>query len=384
LIVGEVALSFILLVGAGLLIRTLERLLDQPLGFDPNRIVTAYAVLPASRYPDSIARREFFRRQLEAVSALPGIQAAALASNLPVEGGVNGDIGIEGKELPNDEAPVAEKRVVSANYFQVVGARLVSGRWPDARDAAGAPPIVIVNQSFARRWLPGEAAVGKRVAFFWETEGFQTIAGVIGDLREGSLDQPSRPAIYIPVEQGGPSDAMYLLVRSAMHPSDLIALVRRTVAGIDPQLPLFEVRTLSDVIRTDVAGQSLSASILGAFAALALLLAAVGLYGVILFSVVQRTQELGLRAALGAQRGDLLWLVMRQGTGFVIAGILLGAAGALGLTRLMASRLYGVGPSDPPTFAFVAILLAAVTLAAVAGPALRATRADPLQALRQD
>jgi ABC-type antimicrobial peptide transport system permease subunit len=161
-------------------------------------------------------------------------------------------------------------------------------------------------------------------------------------------------------------------------------VVRRTIAGIDPNLPVSEVRTLSDVIRADVASQSLSASILGTFAALALILAAVGLYGVILFSVVQRTQELGIRAALGAQRGDLMWLVMRQGAGFVVAGIMLGIAGALALTRLLTSQLYGVEPRDPTTFAFVAVLLMGVTLAAVAVPALRATRADPLHVLRQE
>jgi putative ABC transport system permease protein len=381
--VGEVALSFILLVGAGLLIQSFGRLLAQPLGFDPDRIVTAYTTLPASGYPDSTAQREFFRRELEAVSVLPGVQAAALASNLPVEGGVNGDVGIEGKEFPDGESPAAEKRVVSTNYFQVIGARLIAGRLLEVRDAAGAAPVVVVNQSFARRWLPQEDPIGKRVSFSWGTQGFQTIVGVIEDLREGALNQPNNPAVYIPVEQRG-SDGMYLLVRSAVRPTDLMVVVRRTIAGIDPNLPVSEVRTLSDVIRADVASQSLSASILGTFAALALILAAVGLYGVILFSVVQRTQELGIRAALGAQRRDLMGLVMRQGAGFVVAGILLGLGGALALTRLLTSQLYGVEPHDPATFALVAVLLTGVTMAAVAVPAMRATRADPLQVLRQE
>jgi len=383
LIVGEVALSFILLVGAGLFIKSFGRLLGQPLGFNPDRLVTAYTALPARRYPDSSAQREFFRRELEAVSAIPGVEAAALASSLPIEGGVDGRIGIEGKTFSPDNSPMAEKRVVSNNYFQVMGARLVAGRLLDGRDAAGAPPVVIVNQSFARRWLPNENPVGKQVAFSWGTEGYQTIVGVIADMREGALDQPSNPAIYIPVEQRA-NDGMYLLLRSAVSPPALVGVVRKTLAGIDHDLPLSEVRTLSEVIRSGVASQTLSASILSTFAALALVLAAVGLYGVISYSVVQRTQELGIRAALGAQRRDLMRLMLRQGAGFVIAGIVIGVGGALGLTQLIAAQLYGVGPTDPLTFVLVALLLAAVTLAAAAVPALRATRADPLQVLRQD
>jgi putative ABC transport system permease protein len=383
LVVGEVALSFILLVGAGLFIKSFGRLLGQPLGFNPDRLVTAYTALPARRYPDSSAQREFFRRELEAVSAIPGVEAAALASSLPIEGGVDGSIGIEGKTFPPGNSPMAEKRVVSNNYFQVMGARLVAGRLLDGRDAAGAPPVVIVNQSFARRWLPNENPVGKKVAFSWGTEGYQTIVGVIADMREGALDQPSNPAIYIPVEQRA-NDGMYLLLRSAVSPPALVGVVRKTLAGIDHDLPLSEVRTLSEVIRSGVASQTLSASILGTFAALALVLAAVGLYGVISYSVVQRTQELGIRAALGAQPRDLMRLMLRQGAGFVIAGIVIGVGGALGLTQLIAAQLYGVGPTDPLTFVLVALLLAAVTLAAAAVPALRATRADPLQVLRQD
>ena len=383
LIVSEVTLSFVLLVGAGLLLRSLDKLRSVPLGFAPERVVTAYVALPAVRYPDSTRQRLLFQSLLDSVSVIPGVTGAGLTSNLPVEGGTNGGVRIEGREYPPGQEPMAAKRVVSRNYLGVIGARLVAGRMFGESDVAGAPMSVIVNESFVRQWLGGADAIGTRVDFAWGTRGMQSIVGVIADLREGALAEPAEPSIYIPVEQRS-SDGMYLLVRSAVNAATLSGAVRDRVRALDPDLPLGEVRTLDAVVRASVAGESAASSILGTFAALALILAAVGLYGVISYSVVQRTQELGVRAALGARRPDLMRLVLRQGLGLVAVGLVLGAVASLGFGRLMASQLFGVGPRDPLTFTVVTALLAAVALAATALPALRATRADPLVALRQD
>jgi predicted permease len=383
LVIGEVALSFVLLVGAGLLIKSFGLLLAVPLGFDPERIVTSYVALPPGRYADSTKQRAFYRQALESMTSLPGVTAAAFASNLPIEGGVNGGVAIEGREFPSGEGPVAEKRIVSTNYFQVMRAKAVAGRLFDSREVAGGPPAAIVNQAFVRRWFPGANPIGKRVDFAWDTQGMQTIVGVVADVREGALDQAIAPAIYIPVEHRA-SSGMYLIVRSSIDARALMGAVQRKLHEIDRDLPLSEVRTLSAVMQTSVAGHTLTASILGTFAALALVLAGVGLYGVISYSVVQRTQELGIRAALGAQRVDLLRLVLRQGVGFVAAGFAIGLAASLGFGTLIAKQLYGIGPTDPATFALVAALLAAVALLATAVPAMRATRADPLRALREE
>lgn len=382
LIVSEVALSFVLLVGAGLLLRSLGQLRSVPLGFAPERVLTTYVALPSSRYPDSLLQRRLFQNLLDSISVIPGVVGVALTSSLPVEGGTNGGVRIEGREFPPGQQPMAAKRVVSRGYLEVIGARPVAGRMFDARDVAGAPMSVIVNESFVRQYL-GSGAIGTRVDFAWQTGGMQSIVGVIADVREGAPAEPVEPSIYIPLEQRS-NEGMFLVVRNATNPTNLIATVRDRVRALDPDLPLGEVRTLDAVVRASVAGEAAASSILGTFAALALILAGVGLYGVISYSVVQRTQELGLRAALGARRPDLVRLVLRQGLGLVAIGLVLGAMASLGFGRLMASQLFGVGPRDGVTFAAVAAVLALVALAATALPALRATRADPLVALRQD
>jgi predicted permease len=383
LVAGEVALSFVLLVAAGLLLRSFERVLSVPLGFESRNVVTAMVALPYSRYPDSTQQRTFFSELLSRLEAAPGVDAVGLTSSLPIEGGTNGGIGIEGKEFPPDRAPLAEKRIVSAGYLPAMQARVVRGRRVDQSDVSGGAPVVMVNEAFARKLLAGEEAVGKRVAFQWGIEGIQTIVGVVADMREGALRDDVPPAIYIPVTQRS-SDALYVVVRGTLPSSMLTTLVRETVSSMDPNLPIAEVRTLDDILANGVATERVTASLLGTFAGLALLLAAVGLYGVISYSVAQRTQELGVRAALGAQQSHLMRLVFRQGTGVLLAGLAAGAVAAFGFSGLIASQLYGIGPRDPATFAVAGIMLSLVALAATLVPALRATRSDPLQALRSD
>ena len=383
LVVAEIALSFVLLVGAGLLLRSFAHLVSVRRGFDAEHVLTAFLALPSARYGDDVRQRAFWQEVEARLNATPGIDAVGLSSSLPVEGGVNGGISIEGRTFPPESEPIVEKRVVSAGYLPAIRARLVAGRGFDARDAAGAPPVVVVNEAFVRRWMGKEAPIGKRVDFAWGTTGMQTIVGVIADMKEEGLSEPPSPALYIPVSQRA-SDAMYIVVRGPPEPSVLTSAVRREVLALDRDLPVSEVRALSDVATAGLASQRLSMSLLGAFSILALALAAVGLYGVISYAVIQRTQELGIRAALGAQRTDLLRLVLRQGVAFASAGIVAGVVGALASERVIASQLFGVGTGDPATYVGVALLLTGVALVATAIPALRAARIDPLVALRQE
>ncbi len=381
LVVAEVALSFVLLVAAGLLLRSFDRLQQVPLGFDPQHLVSAYISLPPSAYPDSTRQVAFFDDLLARMRTVPGVQGAAITSSLPVEGGVNGGFTIEGHPFPPNEGPVAEKRIVSANYFRVLGARLIAGRTFDERDVWGAPTVMIVNESFARRWFANESAIGKRVGFDWGLDGVQTIVGVVADMKEDGLDQPPRPAMYVTFAQRA-VDGAYLVVRSHSDPLTLVPAIRREVLAIDPARPIDEARTLDDVVTSGLAGTRVSTSLVTLFSAVALVLAAIGLYGVISYAVVQRTPEIGVRMALGARRGHVLALVLRQGLGLLAIGLVAGALGALAAGRLLESQLFGVHSTDGPTFAAVAMVLGAVAAIATAIPALRASRVDPLIALR--
>ena len=383
LVIGEVALSFVLLVNAGLLMRSFGRLSAVETGFDAERTLSALVVLPSTRYPDSTRQIAFFDDLLARASTLPGVRGVALTSSLPIEGGINGGFRIEGVTFPDSADPMAEKRVVSANYFDVLGARLVGGRTFDSRDRLGAPTVMVMNESFARTWFPDGRAIGRRVAFSWGLDGMQTVIGIVADIREGALDQPVAPAMYVSVAQRG-SDAMNVLVRTTGDPLDAAPALRRVVRGIDRDLPISEVRTLADVMETGVAGPRLSAALVAIFSVLALFLAAVGLYAVISFSVAQRTREIGIRAALGAGRGNILRLVLGHGLLLVGIGLVVGFALALASGRIMANQLFGIAANDPGTFTIVAVVLACVAITAAALPALRATRIDPLVALREE
>ncbi|HET7584949.1 MAG TPA: ABC transporter permease [Gemmatimonadaceae bacterium] len=382
LIVAEVSFSFVLLVGAGLLLRTLDRLLAVDRGFDPTHVLTAQIALSGRRYPDSTAIRGFYQRFLTEVRSIPGVASAGFTSELPGPG-TSGGIEIDGESFPPNQRPNVEKRIVSEGYFETLEARLVAGRFFTASDAPGMTPVVIVNRTFVERWLKDRNPIGQRVDFLWDTQGLQTIAGVVDDIHETTSDGPPRPAMYIVAEQH-PVPWMTLVVRSDADESSLVTAIRARLKAIDPELPLADVRTLSDIVGASVASQRLSASILTTFAMLALALAAVGLYGVISYSVAQRAQELGIRAALGAGRGRLLRLVLRQGAGLLISGLVVGIVGALAAGRLLASQLFGVGASDPATFVTVALVLSGVALLATAIPAMRATHVDPAVTLRTD
>jgi putative ABC transport system permease protein len=383
LVIVEVALSFTLLTGAGLLLQSFRHLLDVPTGFNPDRVITAEVSLPYTRYPDSTHVVAAYAEMLTAIRAIPGVQAAAFTSALPVEGGTNGGVGIEGRSFPPDAQPGAQKRIVSAGYFEAIGATLAAGRYFEATDVTGAPPVAVVNAAFVKRWLDDRYAVGRRVDFNWDTQGLQTIVGVVADIREGPLDQPAEPAIYVPVSQR-PTSSMYLVVRSTGAPGSLVQALRHALLSVDPLLPLSNVRLARDIVTSSASTQRLGTWLLAAFSLVAVTLAAVGLYGVVSYSVVQRTSEFGVRAALGATRGRIMALVLRQGLALLGFGFVLGAIGGRSGATLLTAQLFGVTPGSPVLYLSVAATLVVVTLLAMIVPAMRAGRVDPLTALRAE
>ncbi|MEA2562497.1 MAG: hypothetical protein QOH06_4001 [Acidobacteriota bacterium] len=383
LIVAEVALSFALLIGAGLLIRSLDRLLAVDKGFDAEGVVSAYLGLPDSRYPELHQQAAFYRQLSERAAALPGVQAVAFVNDLLLQGGTNGGITIEGRTFPPDAQPMAQKRIVSPGYFDVLRTPVVAGRAFEDRDAEGAPAVVVVNQAFARRFFPGENPLGKRVDFGWNTTGMQQIVGVVGDIRETALHQPAEPMIYIPLAQR-PEAWGFLVLRTSGDPMAVVPALRRTVAGLDRNLPLAQVRTLEDVIVEGIAERRLAMSLFGAFSALSLLLAALGLYAVVSYTVVQRRREIGIRMALGARAKHVIRPVLSQGMSLIVAGAALGALASLWLGGFLSGLVFGIGTTDPATFGGVALLLMATALVASMVPALRAVQLDPASVLRSE
>ncbi|MFY9607925.1 MAG: ABC transporter permease, partial [Blastocatellia bacterium] len=384
LVVSEVALSLVLLIGAGLLIRSFVTLLNVDKGFDPRQVLALDLSLPPSRYAEPPQRALFFQQLLERVAALPGVDGVASVSDLPLgDSGTNGGTQIEGKTFPPDSEPIAEKLIVSGDYFRVMRIPLRAGRYFAERDAPGNQQVAIINESFARTYFPGEDPIGRRIDFGWETTGWQEIVGVIGDVKHHGLEEAALPATYVPQLQR-PSLSMTVVVRTTPDPRSLSAAVRSQVFSLDKDQPISRVRVMEEVVSASVASRRLSMVLLAGFAVVALTLAAVGLYGVMSYVVTQRTHEIGVRMALGARAGDVLGLVLRQGIDLVMLGVGIGLAAALALTRLMASLLYGVSATDFSTFAVIALLLSAVALLACYLPARRATRVDPMVALRYE
>jgi putative ABC transport system permease protein len=384
LIIGELVTSVVLLCGAGLLLRSFQQLLNVPLGFEAERVITASVNLPvATKYRDSLSQIGFFDQVLSKVRAIPGVESVAASSNLPVEGGADGGVPIEGKTYPVGGAPVADKRWVTAGYFHTLGARIVKGREFLASDAMTSQHVAIVNEAFASRYLPNESPIGKRIDFGWNTSGFQTIVGVVANVREGSLSGELKPAVYVPHAQRS-SGFMYLIARTSIDETSVVPAIRRVVKEVDSQIPVEDVRPLEEVATAGIATQRFTAFLLQAFAFAALLLAAIGLYGVVSYSVAQRTQELGVRAALGAQRGELLAGVMREGMAFVAIGVVVGLVAARGAAQFISAQLFGVTPGDPTVYLVVPVLLGVVSAVALMAPAMRAAAIDPIIALREE
>jgi putative ABC transport system permease protein len=387
LIVSEVALSLVLLVGAGLLFRSFMRLQSVELGFRPQRVLTFRLTPSGANFREDAQYSNFYRDVAERVRAVPGVEAVGVINTLPLVKGPTTGFRVEGgPELRADQMPSVNYRSVSPGYFDAVGVAVLRGRVPDERDAAGAPLVLAVNQALARRDFPGEDPVGKRISFGVNAQRqpiwFQ-IVGVVSDVRNIELSAEPSPEIYTSYLQD-PFAGMSYVVRSTVEPESLVPAVREAVRGVDRGQPVADVRTLEHLVGEAAAAPRSNSLLLGLFACMALVLAAAGIYGVMSYAVTQRTHEIGIRIALGAQGRDVLRFVVGEGMAMAGAGVGLGLVAALVLTRVMSSLLYGVSATDPLTYAGVSLLLAAVALLACLVPARRAAKVDPMVALRYE
>lgn len=393
LMVTEVALALVLLVGAGLLIRSALRLQQVAVGFDPAGVLTAQLSLPRGDYPKSSRLVQVLRRVVDEAGAVAGAESAALTSIVPLSRyNTSSSLEIEGKPLSGEEQIEGNTRQVSSGYFRTLGIPL-KGRDFTGGDRPGAPRVAIVNETLARRAWPGEDAIGKRFSYWTEGEGeeerpaWHVVVGVAGDVRQQELTEDARPELYVPVAQasedlwGDRDVSMAVVVRTAGDPAALAAPVRQAVLRVDPRLPVYDVATMEQIRATWMATTRFNMLLLTTLGAIGLVLAVVGIYGVIAYFVSQRTQEIGLRMALGATEKRVLAMVTYQALRPVLAGLAVGLAGAAAVTRVLSSLLYGVTATDPATFAGVLVVLAVAALLASWIPARRAARVDPSRAL---
>jgi predicted permease len=390
LVVAEVALAVVLLVGAGLLIRSFQRLRQVDPGFRSDNLLTMRMVLPNSKYAKPEQKRAFYDEVLRRVDELPGVESAGMITFLPLSfSGMNFAFSIEGRATPGDmNLPLAVYRVVSPDYFRSMGIPLQRGRFFDSRDTAEAPPAIVVNRRMAEHFWPGEDPSGKRLKIgpVDSPNPWATVAGVVGDVRQSGFYGDQNFEIYVPYAQErrgfvAPRD---LVVRTTGDPASLAGAVRQAVWAVDKDQPISNVKTMDQALAASVSRERFQTLLLALFATLALVLACVGLYGVISYAVVQRTHEIGVRMALGAQASDVLRLVINQGMLLTLIGLVIGIAGAFAVTRVMTEMLYGITATDPLTFAGVPLVLGVIALLACYIPARRATKVDPLIALRYE
>ena len=384
LLVAEVAMSIVLLVGAALLLRSFARLTSVDPGFKPQHVLAFRVALPTAAYTEDQQRAAFFTRLLEGLEGLPEVTSAGMTQALPMRGDYILSFAIQGQPpaKPN-EGPSANYRIASPNYFQTLGIPLVRGRAFSDRDGSKSPMVAIVDQKFVDRHFADRDPIGQAIDIGNGTDGFYEIVGVVGSIRLASLDTNPAPTMYVPFTQD-PFSAAWVVARTDGDPTALSAAVRQTVRSIDQALPAFAMTPLATVVSDSVAERRFSMLLLGLFAGIALFLAAVGLYGVVAYAVSQRTQEIGLRMAIGAQRGDVLRMVVGGGMKLAVVGVALGIACALALAQLVAAMLYEVTPFDPASYSATALVLLAVAALACYVPARRAMRVDPIVALRQE
>jgi putative ABC transport system permease protein len=380
-IVAEMALALVLLVGAGLLVRSFVALMHVDTGFDSTHAITMKITVPREK---ASTAPQWFDQFYSRVDALPGVQAAGGTSFLPMDGlGAATDFSVVGrvKPAPGTE-PVADVRVVTHDYFKAMGTPLLRGRLFDSRDTGDQRHRVVVNEELARKFFPGQDPIGQQIVIDWNDAAPDEIIGVVGDVRT-FLDAEFYPTTYwSPARFAYPWN--HVVVRTSRDPAQVVPEIAAIVRQFDPTIALADVRTMDDVLSESVVERRLTMLLLTTFAGIALVLAAVGIYGVISYSVSQRTAEIGIRMALGAQRAGVMRMVVGHAMTLALAGIVVGGVGAFVLTRLMRSLLFQVAPSDPLTFIAVAALLALVGAVAAAVPGLRATRVDPVVALRSE
>ena len=384
LVVAELAMAVMLMSGAGLLIKSLWQLQQVDPGFQAGGVLKAEFQLPESRYPQDrqafpVAQHRFYVELQARAAALPGVRAVAIAAANPLDAGFTSSIRVVGREGEAADWPEPSIRSVSASYFATLEVPVAGGRVFGTGDDAGAPPVIVINESARQRYFGTGSAIGQRVSL-WGAN--RTVVGIVGNERVKGIDEAAPPAVYLPLAQIPIGNAV--LVRVTGDPSSFAPALRRIVAEIDPALPLFGVEPLQQTLSKSLAERRFTMVSLGAFAAVALLLAAIGVHGVLGYTVTQRTREIGIRMALGADARGVRALIVTEGAVLAGIGLVIGLAGALSMTRLLAVLLYGVGPRDPLVFAAVALGLGAVALVASYFPARRAAGLDPIVALRME
>ncbi len=385
LVVAEIGLSLMLLVGAGLLIRSFTKLQSVNPGFSAGQVLTARVFLPDAKYREPAQKIAFFEQALLKLRNIPGVQAAGADVFLPLTGLISGtSFTIDGRPAPPPgQKPVTNVSSVDPDYFSTMRVPLRQGRWFTAHDNAAAPRVYIVSESFARDNWPEGNALGQHIRVAMKDDVPGEIVGVVGDVHHEALDKNARQTVYYSYPQL-PFGFMTFVIRTTLPPSNLAGSATGVIHSIDPEQPMGEIQPMDKVLSESIARSRFTMLLLAIFAGIAITLAAVGIYGVISYSVTQRTQEIGLRMALGAERSDVLRLVLRNGMHLIVAGLLAGLIGSYFMSRLISSLLFELSPTDPFTFAIVALLLTAVALAATLIPALRATRVDPMVALRYE
>ena len=390
LVIAEVALSLVLLVGAGLLVHSFARVHKVAPGFDATGVLTLRLSLPESRYTTFQKGDAFFDDLFTALRTRPEVGAVAAATPLPFCGvGGSRTFHIEGREPKRPEDQAEEQlRIVTSGYFETMKVPVAKGREFTDRDISSGPRVAVVNEALARKHWPDDSPIGKRVAFSRNEPQWYEIVGIVGNIKHRGLDAADRPELYVPYRQplfaSWTVRPMYVVVRTTADPLAAAATVRREIARIDRDQPISEVRTMEERIGRSLAGRRFNMVLLASFASLALTLAGIGIYGIAAFSVTERTHEIGVRLALGAQRRDVMKMVLAQGLAMTVIGTAIGVVSALLLARVMSSLLFGVSAADPVTFAAIPVLLAAVAFVACYVPARRATRVDPLVALRTE
>jgi len=395
LVTAELALALVLLIGAGLMTKAFWKLQEVNAGLDPERVLTMLVALPRTSYANAAAANNFWSSLLASVQTLPGVVTASMVTGLPPSRPINAnDTDIEGF-VPRPNGPIQNVDYwnnVAPGYFEAMGARLVEGRFLNQNDGGAAPPAVVVNQTMARTFWPNESAIGHRVRLEGTAGAWRSIVGVVADVKNAGLDQPTGTELFIPYLQRSTIPTVttnfvstaYLVIRTRGNPMSILGAVRGRVQALDRALPVSKVRTMEDVMSAARSRPRFLTLLLALFSALSLALASLGIYGVISFLVAQRTSEIGIRMALGAQSGDVLRLIGATGLRLALAGAIGGAAGALALTRFLSGMLFGVSAVDAVTFAGMAAALIAVTLAACYIPARRASKVDPVVALRYE
>ncbi len=383
-VVSQVALSLVLLIGTGLLVRSFAGLVTVNPGFDPHGLISLEYRLPANRYSDPAAQAEFHRRVAEAASALPGVTSAAVVSGLPFSG--NGRLTVvaipgQADPLPGEEAKAMANRI-SPRYFETMGIPLLAGRGFTDADSADSPRVTLVNQTLARKFWGDEDPIGRQIAFP-SLNATATVVGIVGDAKHGDLAETQFSQAYIPYPQD-PGIFGTLVARTDGDAMSFSNAVRGAVWSVDRDQPVWKVRTVESLVEGNLASAKFLMTLMAIFGALALILTALGIYGVVSYSVSRRTQEIGIRMALGAQALDVLRMVLRGGLALAVTGVGVGLAAAFALTRLMSSLLYGISATDPWTFAAVPVLLVAVVLLACFVPARRAAKVDAMVALRHE